>query len=223
MDLAQIQQWVVIFLTLFVYTVLYKDNPLYRLVEHIFIGAAAGYAIVLGLIPVYTKAIVPMLEGNFTYMLPVIIGFLMFGIVLKEQYWISRYPIALLIGAGTGLSLRATPKAKILAQIQPMLSIVGKDIFSTFSNIILWMAVVTPIIYFTYTREHKGTLGNIAKIGRVFMLAAFGASYGGTVMTRLAILIPQVQRIVLQNVMATMACLILVVVVFFYQAKKSKP
>jgi hypothetical protein len=205
--------------------VLYKENPLYRIAEHIFIGAAAGYAIVLGLSSVYTKAIVPMSVGNFTYIIPLILGLLIFGVLSKRHYWIGRYPIALLVGAGTGLSIRAMPKANIIAQIAPTLSIVSEDISITISNIILWIAVFSAIIYFIFTIQYKGTYGktfeNIGKIGRYLMFAAFGTSYGGTIMTRLAILIPQVQRLVSpQNAIATVVGLILFILVLYYKVEK---
>jgi len=34
-------------LTLFVFSFLYKDNPLYKFAEHLFVGVSAGYYIVL--------------------------------------------------------------------------------------------------------------------------------------------------------------------------------
>ena len=39
--------WVAALLTLFVFSFLYKDNPLYKLAEHLFVGVSAGYYIVL--------------------------------------------------------------------------------------------------------------------------------------------------------------------------------
>jgi hypothetical protein len=39
--------WVGALLTLFIFSFLYKDNPLYKLAEHLFVGISAGYYIVL--------------------------------------------------------------------------------------------------------------------------------------------------------------------------------
>ena len=36
-----------IFFTLSVFSFLYRDNPLYRLAEHAFVGVAAGYGVVV--------------------------------------------------------------------------------------------------------------------------------------------------------------------------------
>ena len=39
--------WLAALLTLFVFSFLYKDNPLYKFAEHLFVGVSAGYYIVL--------------------------------------------------------------------------------------------------------------------------------------------------------------------------------
>ncbi len=35
--------WVAVFLTLAIFSFLYKDNPFYKIAEHIFVGISAGY------------------------------------------------------------------------------------------------------------------------------------------------------------------------------------
>jgi len=42
---AQVAVWISAIGTLAIYSVLYRENPAYRLTEHIFIGAAAGYGV----------------------------------------------------------------------------------------------------------------------------------------------------------------------------------
>ena len=47
--------WIAVFLTLCIFSFLYRDNPFYRFAEHLFVGVSVGYGIVLsihqGLIP----------------------------------------------------------------------------------------------------------------------------------------------------------------------------
>ncbi|PKK90430.1 MAG: hypothetical protein CVV64_08680 [Candidatus Wallbacteria bacterium HGW-Wallbacteria-1] len=43
MDYNTIGLWIAAFLTLGIYSFLYRDNPLYKLVEHLFVGVSAGY------------------------------------------------------------------------------------------------------------------------------------------------------------------------------------
>ena len=39
--------WVAAFLTLCIFSFLYRDNPFYRFAEHLFVGVSAGYYIIL--------------------------------------------------------------------------------------------------------------------------------------------------------------------------------
>ena len=39
--------WIAALLTLGIYSFLYKDNPAYKLCEHLFVGVSAGYYVVL--------------------------------------------------------------------------------------------------------------------------------------------------------------------------------
>ena len=38
-----VSAWFVVFLTLCIFSFLYKDNPFYKAAEHIFVGVSAGY------------------------------------------------------------------------------------------------------------------------------------------------------------------------------------
>jgi hypothetical protein len=38
--------WIAALLTLFIFSFLYKDNPLYKFAEHLFVGVSAGYIVV---------------------------------------------------------------------------------------------------------------------------------------------------------------------------------
>ena len=41
--------WVAAFLTLCIYSFLYRDNPFYRFAEHLFVGISVGYGIVIAI------------------------------------------------------------------------------------------------------------------------------------------------------------------------------
>jgi hypothetical protein len=48
--------------------------------------------------------------------------------------------------------------------------------------------VICAIIYFYFSKEHKGGFGKAARIGIWVLMAAFGASFGYTVMARISLL-----------------------------------
>ena len=56
-------------------------------------------------------------------------------------------------------------------------------------NLVLIGGTLTGLIYFYFSREHKGAFGGAAKIGIYFLMITFGASFGYTVMSRMSLLI----------------------------------
>jgi hypothetical protein len=39
--------WIAAFLTLAIFSLLYKDNPFYKVAEHLFVGLSIGYGVVI--------------------------------------------------------------------------------------------------------------------------------------------------------------------------------
>jgi hypothetical protein len=71
--------WFAVFLTLGIFSYLYKDNPFYKMAEHIFVGVSAGYWMAM----FFWTQIQPNLFGR---LWPVPEGGLVSGFLLK---WIS--------------------------------------------------------------------------------------------------------------------------------------
>src|SRR5262249_56192770 len=58
--------WLAALLTLFVFSFLYRDNPLYKFAEHLFVGVSAGYYIVLNFWTVIVPNLFDPLYRSFT-------------------------------------------------------------------------------------------------------------------------------------------------------------
>ncbi len=56
-------------------------------------------------------------------------------------------------------------------------------------NLVLIVGTLTGLVYFYFSKEHKGVLGGAAKIGIYFLMITFGACFGYTVMSRMSLLI----------------------------------
>ena len=59
----------------------------------------------------------------------------------------------------------------------------------TIGSLIIVIGVVTGLIYFFFSKEHKGLFGKSAKVGVWFLMITFGAHFGYTVMSRMSLLI----------------------------------
>ena len=178
------------FLTICIFSFLYKDNPFYKFAEHLLVGISVGYILVIAFNTTVTpKLINPIFqEGKFVYIIPGILGLFMFARFLPKYVWLSRISIALIIGAGAGVAIPATMQAKILAQMQASM----KD-FATIDGIIIFVAVATTLAYFFFSKEHKGWFGKTAKVGTWFLMIFFGATFGYTIMSRISLLIGRMQ------------------------------
>lgn len=187
--------WLGAFLTLCIFSFLYKDNPFYKLAEHLFVGISAGYWATLEYHNVFRPNLWDPLtrEGKLLLIVPFVFGLLLFSRFTKKFSWLSRWPMALIIGIYAGITIVGYGSGDLILQIQANLLPLWTDSwFTSLNNILLTVGVVTGLIYFFFSKEHKGALGVGSKIGIWFLMISFGASFGYTVMSRMSLLIGRV-------------------------------
>jgi hypothetical protein len=205
MDTAVIGAWVATGLTLFIFSFLYRDNPLFKLAEHLYVGVSVGYTIVKAYDTVIVHLIVkPIFEnGEIALLIPVAIGLLMLARYVPNAAWLSRYAFAFIVGVGSGLAIPRTISSYILKQVEdtirPLVSLVpGEGLTFTFSllnpasnlnTIIILVGVSSVLFYFFFSVEHHGPGKAVARTGILFLMIAFGAAFGYTVMARMSLLI----------------------------------
>ena len=178
------------FFTLSLYSFLYKDNPFYKLAEHIFAGMSAGYYVGLIWHTVIKQQLwMPLFnEKQYLLIIPGIIGLLMFTRFFSKVSWLSRFSLAFVVGNTAGISLIRQLHGLILPQTRSTFLNVA-----TFSGLVMVLGVISTLVYFYFSKEHKGALGAAAKLGIWFIMISFGASFGYTVMARVSLLIGRAQ------------------------------
>jgi hypothetical protein len=178
-----------------IFSFLYKDNPFYKLAEHLFVGISAGYWATLEYHNVFRPNLWDPLtrEGRLLLIVPFIFGLLLFSRFTKKFSWLSRWPMALIIGIYAGITIVGYGSGDLILQIHANLLPLWTDSwFTSLNNILLTVGVITGLIYFFFSKEHKGALGVGSKIGIWFLMISFGASFGYTVMSRMSLLIGRV-------------------------------
>lgn len=187
--------WLGGFLTLFIFSFLYKDNPFYKFAEHLYVGISAGYWATM----IWHNVFLPNLwrpltqQGRLLLLVPFAFGILLFSRFTKKFSWLSRWPMALIIGMYAGIAIIGYGSGDLILQIQAnLLPLWTDNWFTSLNNILLTVGVITGVIYFFFSKEHKGALGAGAKIGVWFLMISFGASFGYTVMSRMSLLIGRV-------------------------------
>ncbi len=202
--------WVAALLTLAIYSFLYGDNPIYKFSEHIFVGVSAAYGAAI----LYHQALVPKLvqplsEGliqpllasdvsaivwtKATLVIPGLLGVLIFGRFFRGYQWLSRWPIAFVMGLGAGLSIPRSIQSLVLKQMHGTMQPVWPLIGGGFDNLLLIVGVVCTLAYFYFSLPHRGVMGGLSRVGIWFLMIGFGAGFGNTVMARISLLIGRIQ------------------------------
>ncbi len=111
-----------VLVTLAIFSVLYKENPIFRFAEHIFIGLATGYGVVVTWFEVVVpRWLHPMLpaslahpvlqdgqmvdpggQGQWWLFFALLIGLLFFTVYLPKLAWMNRFALSILMGWAAG-------------------------------------------------------------------------------------------------------------------------
>lgn len=187
-DIVSIGLAIAFILTLLCYTFpLYKDNILYQFCEYTLIGLSIGHTSVTAINRIRDMNVRPLLEGNYTLIILTILGLMLFARFSREYHWVYTWPMAIMIGGGTGIAMRSYIHAQFLNQIKAtMISFGGKGIMDTFNDVLIVIFTICAISFFLFTYEQKSYLGATSKIGRYVLMATFGAVFANVSMTRLS-------------------------------------
>ena len=221
-------------LTLCILSFLYKDNPFYKFAEYLFIGVSAGFWIAYNFHNLLVPNLIDPLfgadgafpklvrEGQLDIRLLTVIAGLL-GITMLFRFfpkvaWVSRYGIAFSVGLGAGLMFIVYLQANCIYQIwgtvqlSPIViteSATGWhfDWGASVANTLLIIGVVSALVYFYFSKEHKGLLGGTARLGIWFLMVSFGAAFGYTVMARISLLIGRMEFLIDDWIIETLIAL----------------
>lgn len=183
-------------LTLAILTFLYRDNPLYKIAESLLIGVSIGYTLVI----VWSSTLVDLLfdplfsQGKMALLIPFILGLLMFSRFHRRTASLSRIPIAVMIGSGAGISIPVMVEARILKQMSATVApLFNSSGIPDISSLVIITGVICTLGYFYFSREQRGLLGGISRIGTYFLMIFFGTTFGYTVMSRMSTFIGRME------------------------------
>lgn len=207
--------WIAAFFTLCIFSYLYRDNPFYKFAESIVVGVSAGYwavsqfwDVIVGKLLVKVAPDVARAwaapgipadqPADSTYLVPMLLGLLLFSRLIPGMAWLSRWPLAFIVGITAGLRLVLFLDSDFVSQIratlEPLavfLQVEGGRAFQfwdSIRNIVLLVSVLACLAYFYFSAEHKGVLGVASRYGVWVLMITFGASFANTVMGRITLL-----------------------------------
>ncbi|MEM4727415.1 MAG: hypothetical protein QXD04_04100 [Candidatus Bathyarchaeia archaeon] len=229
-----IQIWLSAALVIWIWSFVYKDNYLYRLAQHIFLGAAAGYSIGISLDSLNKTALIPLAKSPITNMhliIPIIIGLLFFFKYSRRYYWVARYGVGIALAVGTALAFRTAPMANIIRQVNAvLLPLWTPDPVKTLNNWIHVVITLCALVYFIFTVTPRVVEGRpttiyrvydtVMKIGIYGMMVAFGATLANTIMTRLAFFISMNLQYLQPYPLESLSAIILVAIAILFAMRR---
>ena len=184
--------WVGALSTLALYSVLYRENPVYRFAEHVFLGLATGY----GLYVVWDEILfklwfTPLFTQHYwAWILALVAGLMYYTVYSKRFSWMSRLVMVTMMGLAAGLSFReffGQYVPQIGASFKPLVVLSktpagaldpAASAFGTFTNILFVVCLLSVMTYFFFAFEQRNkAVQGTARLGRWLMMIAFGAMW----------------------------------------------
>jgi hypothetical protein len=191
--------WMAVFFTFSIFSFLYKDNPFYKFGEQVFVGLSAAYWLVylfysIMLPNLFTKLFTDF-RGNLILLIPATLGLMMLLRIIPKTQWLSRFPIAIMIGTSAGINMLRYTKSDMLSQISATMinPFNAATTSAMIGNILLIFGTICGVYYFYFSKKQEGISAVPSKLGIWFLMISFGASFGYTVMARVSLLIGRLE------------------------------
>lgn len=186
-------------LTLFIYSYVFGDNPLYRLAVHLLVGVSAAYAAIIVthqvILPVYTQIRTdPTNPDTLLWFIPIVLGLLLLLKRLPGVAWMGNSTLALLVGVGAAVALTGALTGTLWPQVTAL------DSESPLTGLLVAFLTACTVVTFQFTgrTNQRGEWvrpfwqQGLAQIGRAVLLITFGALFASVFSTSLILLIERV-------------------------------
>lgn len=199
--------WIGAFLTLCIFSFLYRDNPFFRFAESLFAGVSLGYYIGIVAVNTLTPNLIRPLFGNFSenfhLLIPLFLGLNLYTRFIPKIGWMARISLAVYIAYYVGIYMVQKLQGEVVPQVgSTILNPLGGSI-TPIDNLVMIVGVLSVLIYFYFSIEHKGSVGAISRLGIWFLMLGFGAAFGYTVMARVSLLIGRMNYLFIDLIRVT--------------------
>lgn len=228
-----IQTWIPVLCTLMILSFLYRDNPLYKIGENIFLGLSIGYlwmqawetSIKSFVIMPISDMFVEFHVSDLTTIFWLLISFTLVFRFSKTKSWVANYFFGFWFGYTAGYQIPIHIQNIMKQTTNLMKPLDQGTFFETSKWIVIIFGVFASLMYFFFSKPHKGALGYTAKGGIVVLMIFFGAAFGSTVMGRVSLFIDRALVLVTNPTPSLVIAGIIIVFLivyfkFFYREKE---
>lgn len=185
-----------LFLTLFIYSYVIGDNPLYRLAAHILVGVSAAYAAVIAIQQVIWPVIEqfrqnPTGRDSLLWLVPLFFVLLLLAKRVSSLAWLGNMSVALMAGVGAAVALLGA----MMGTVWPQVTAVSNSGRPALQTLLIAFLTVFTLLAFQFTRRQSSpTAGRVAwreipaQLGRGVLMITFGALFAALFSTSLILL-----------------------------------
>ncbi|HUT74801.1 MAG TPA: hypothetical protein VM221_08205 [Armatimonadota bacterium] len=189
--------WLSAIATLAIYSILYRENVVFRFFEHVLVGLATGY----GFYIVITQVLEPKwwnplaLEHKWYWVFALLVAAMFYTVYSKRWSWMNRLAVGTFIGLAAGYGM-----VGFVTELAPQLKASFKPLWShsapyvQANSLLFFITIITVMSYFFFSFEQRHpVVKGSTRLGRWLLMVAFGAIFGNTVMGRMSLLIDRLE------------------------------
>jgi hypothetical protein len=195
---SDIGSWVAALGTLAIFSFLYRENGVFRLAEHLLVGVSAGYYLVQyaysGLIKKFWYPLTA--DHNYWLLFGGVLGAMMFLKISPRWRGWGNVPVAFYVATGAGYLIPSVMRSMVLYQVEGTIRnpfAEGRTAADAATALVVYVGVISTLVYFYFSARRTGVVRYVSRLGVLFLLAGFGATFGYTVMGRITLLIGRFQ------------------------------
>ena len=207
-------------LTLFVFSYLLGDNPLFRIAIHILIGVAAGYVVLVSWFNViWPQMLLPLWQGDqdlvsrLLFLIPLVFSILLLTKTTRHLGKWGSPVMAFLVGVGSAAAVGGAILGTIYPQIFASINVLGLadgNLFGddlrlrTLNASVILISTVATLVYFQNGRKNTqdklngGTtwVEGLALVGKMSIAVGLGVIFAGVYVAALTALVERMHFLV---------------------------
>ncbi|RKX41765.1 MAG: hypothetical protein DRP27_10340 [Thermotogae bacterium] len=181
--------WLSAFLTICSFTLLYGDNPLFRIAEYVYVSVMVAHSVVTG-ITTLSSRFTPLFTGAQPHLIvTLILGIMSLFVVWRKYAWIASFPISIMLGVGTGLTMRTMMRTDLVGNMSAVISETAKIFIgppaSRLGYFIRVVFTLSGLVYLLFTIFIKGPvskpIGYIRTFGKYVFITYLGLQVGNDI------------------------------------------
>ena len=208
--------WILVgfFLTLMVFSYVFGDNPVFRIVTYTLVGVASGYLAVTVIYYAFLpRLLYPLLSGSMQEraltLVPLFLGFLLFAKLFPRISNLGRIPMGYLVGIGAAVTVGGAVLGTGAGQVKATFgmfdflsagNLTTDPLIQFLGGVIVLFGTIATLAYFHFGAKARLNeeprrarwIEFLAWVGKIFIVVTLGALFAGVYISAITALIDRV-------------------------------